>query len=151
MKLCALLLGLSTVLPPLIVGRRFKPTIYMAQQDTIIFVESVDQIALKIQETYASYAERKIPLVPKLVVVGTGIDNIQGRFFVCFQDVRYELKSLARATDVLIKLTVVFGLPFSKVSKLIWHFIASSAYGIARPESYMTVNRLNTYLQATGV
>ncbi|XP_062550275.1 uncharacterized protein LOC134215028 [Armigeres subalbatus] len=79
-KLCALLLGLSTVLPPLIVGRRFKPTIYMAQHDTILFVEYIE-ITAKVQETYASYAERKIAVVPKLVVLGTGIDNIEGRFF----------------------------------------------------------------------
>ncbi|XP_062557171.1 uncharacterized protein LOC134222036 [Armigeres subalbatus] len=108
-KLCALLLGLSTVLPPLIVGRRFKPTIYMAQHDTILFVESIEEITAKVQETYASYAERKIAVVPKLVVLGTGIDNIEGRFFVCFSDVCYELPSIARATDVLIKLSVVFG------------------------------------------
>ncbi|XP_062563830.1 uncharacterized protein LOC134226806 [Armigeres subalbatus] len=121
----------------------------MAQHDTILFVESIEEITAKVQETYASYAERKIAVVPKLVVLGTGIDNIEGRFFVCFSDVCYELPSIARATDVLIKLSVVFGLPYSKVSKLIWHFIANSAYGIERPESYVTIIRLKAYLEAT--
>ncbi|XP_058445907.1 uncharacterized protein LOC131427040 [Malaya genurostris] len=145
-RMIALLLVLNTVLPPIHAGSRFKPTIYVAQEDTIVFVNKEDEIKSKIDSIYAAYAERNQPIVPKLVVLGEDIDTISGRFFVCYEEVCYELPSVSRATDVLIKLTAVFGLPFSKCSRLVWHFISEVAYGIKHPESYANINRIKTFL-----
>lgn len=136
------------MLPPISAGARFKPTICVAQDDTLIFAESVDDASSKVQQTYLTYAERKLPVVPKLVALGKDINSIQGRFFVFFKDFYYELPTAARATDVIIKFTAVFGLPFSKVSKLVWHFLSSEAYGLAERESYDSVNKLKNYLHS---
>ncbi|XP_058814155.1 uncharacterized protein LOC131678034 [Topomyia yanbarensis] len=149
-KTCALLLALSTVLSPISVASRFKPTILVGQEDTLIF-NSKEQAESKIKETYRSYAELNLPIIPKLVVVGENLDQLQGTFIVWYDDLYYELPSASRAVDVLIKLTAVFGLPFSKISKLVWHFISGYIYGIEQRESYAAINRLQTYLEERKV
>lgn len=145
-KNCALLLGLNTVLPPIPAGSRFKPTICVAQEDTIIFAKCEDDAHEKVQTLYCDYADRNIPKVPKLVILGSDINTISGRFLVYFQDFHYELPSAARAIDVVIKATAVFGLPFSKVSKLVWHFLSSDVYEIPERESYASINKLRNNL-----
>lgn len=150
-KLCALLLGLNTVLPPIVASAKFKPTICVAQEDTVVFVDSCEKIVEKVQSIYASYVDRKLPISPKLVAVGTGPENLTGRYYVSYTDLCYEFTSFARAIDVLVKLTHLFGLPYSKISKLVWHFISNSIYGIEQRESYASVNRLHNFLtQAEG-
>ncbi|XP_058836968.1 uncharacterized protein LOC131693274 [Topomyia yanbarensis] len=150
-KLCALLLGLHTVLSPIAAGLHFKPTIVVAQDDTILFVESVEDIRSKIQAVYASYAERHLPVAPKLVFLGSGYKQVTGRFFVCYDDViLYELPSASRALDVLVKLTAVFDLPYAKLSKLLWHFLSSYVYGIEKRETYANISKLTAYLNNLG-
>lgn len=147
-KYCALLLGLNTILPPIPAGSRFKPTICVAQEDTIIFAECLEDAYNKVQNTYQNYADRNLPEVPKLVVLGNDLNDIRGRFLVHFKDFNYELTSAARAIDVIIKTTAVLGLPFSKVSKLLWHFLSSEVYGIPERESYASINKLRNYLRS---
>ncbi|XP_058453812.1 uncharacterized protein LOC131431884 [Malaya genurostris] len=50
-RMIALLLVLNTVLPPIHASSRFKPTIYVAQEDTIVFVNKEDEIKSKIDST----------------------------------------------------------------------------------------------------
>nr|XP_029713279.1 uncharacterized protein LOC109402565 [Aedes albopictus] len=69
-KVCALLLALNTVLPPIAAASRLKPTILIGQEDTLIFVDAKEQAQLKVQETYRSYTELNLPIVPKLIAVG---------------------------------------------------------------------------------
>ncbi|XP_058443678.1 uncharacterized protein LOC131425641 [Malaya genurostris] len=146
-KICALLLALNTVLSPISVASRFEPTILVGQEDTLIFVGSKEQAQLKIQEIYQSYAELNIPIVPKLFAVGESLDNLQGTFIVGYDDLCYEFPSILRAVDVLIKLTAVLGLPFSKISKLVWHFLSSYIYGLKQRETYASIIKLKTYLE----
>lgn len=144
--MCSLLLLLSTVLLPIPAGVRFKPTICVAQEDTIIFAEDEEEIASKINDVYAGYTERGLPIVPKLVFLGRGLDNLTGRYFMQYRDLRYEAASAGRAIDVLIKFTAVLGIPYSKVSKLVWHFISGVIYGIPQRESYANINKLHSFL-----
>lgn len=147
-KNCALLLGLNTVLPPIPVGSRFKPTICVAQEDTIIFAECQVEADNKVQNKYHDYADQNLTEVPKLVILGNDVSNMSGRFLVYFKDFNYELTSAARAIDVILKTTMVLGLPFSKVSKLVWHFLCSEVYGIPERESYASINKLRNYLRS---
>ncbi|XP_062535305.1 uncharacterized protein LOC134204514 [Armigeres subalbatus] len=62
-KICILLLALNTVLPPIAVASRFKPTILVGQQDTLIFVDSKDQARSKIQDVYRNYEDLNLPIV----------------------------------------------------------------------------------------
>lgn len=148
-KFCALLLGLSTVLPPIVASSKFKPTICVAQEDTIIFVESYDQVIPKVQAIYTSYVDRKLPITPKLLAVGTGLENLTGPFYVYYPDFCFEFASSARAFDVLIKTTHLFGLPYSKISKLVWHFISCYFYGIQHLETYACESRVRKFLIKT--
>ncbi|XP_058467123.1 uncharacterized protein LOC131440050 isoform X1 [Malaya genurostris] len=145
-KHCALLLLLNTVLPPTSAAFRFKPTIRLAQEDTIIFAASLSEARLKVQNIYETYIERNLPVVPKLIALGSDYKSLEGRFFVQYNDICYEFKSARRATDVLIKLSVVFGLQSSRISKLVWNFIKHFAYDIKQRESYASINNLLHYL-----
>ncbi|XP_055543001.1 uncharacterized protein LOC129728579 [Wyeomyia smithii] len=146
-RLCALLLALNTVLPPIIVSSKFKPKICTAQEDTIIFVSSHEQLIPQLQSVYASYVNRKLPISPKFVAVGVDLETLTGRFFVYHPGFCFELSSAARAIDVLIKTTHLFGLSYPKLSKLVWQFIGCFVYGIDHQESYASVNRLSTFLK----
>lgn len=141
-----MLLGLHTVLPPIAAGSRYKPTICVAQEDTVIFAETLADAIDKVETIYSSYEERNLPLVPKLIAIGTGVSHIDGPFYVYYKDICYGLSTAARATDVLLKLTSVFGLPFSRISKLMWHFVSSYAYSVHQRESYAAINRLTKFL-----
>lgn len=140
------MLALNTVLPPIAAASRLKPTILIGQEDTLIFVDAKEQAQLKVQETYRSYTELNLPIVPKLIAVGKNLDQLQGTFVVCYGDICYEFQSASRAVDILIKLTAVLGLPFSKISKLVWHFLSGCIYGIQQKESYASINKLKVYL-----
>lgn len=143
------MLALGTVLPLIAVASRFKPTILVGQEDTLIFVDAKEQAQSKLQETYRSYTELDLPIVPKLVAVGRNLDTLQGVFIVWYGDLSYEFQSASRAVDVLIKLTAILGLPFSKISKLVWHFLSGYFYGIKQRESYASINKLQAYLETT--
>lgn len=149
-KICALLLLLNTVLPPISAAVRYKPTIVVAQEDTIIFVASEDQVAVKVECVNTAYRERNLPLAPKLVFLGSDICNLSGKYMVVYGDLRYELSSAARATDVLLKLTAVFNLPYAKLSKLVWHFLSNVVYGVPQRESYASINKLRYFLETTA-
>lgn len=141
------MLALCTILQPIAVASRLKPTILVGQEDTLIFVDSKEQALAKVQDTYRSYIELNLPIVPKLVAVGENLNQLHGTFMVCYSDICYEVQSASRALDILIKLTAVLGLPFSKISKLVWHFISGYIYGIHQEESYASINKLRIYLE----
>lgn len=134
------------MLPPIAAASRYKPTICVAQEDTIIFADTLANAKRKVEAIYACYEERNLPIVPKLMAIGTGVSHIDGPFYVYFNDICYELNTAARATDVLLKLTSVLGLPFSKVSKLVWHFVSSYVYSIQQRETYAAIERLTKFL-----
>lgn len=145
-KICTILRALNTVLPPISAAVRFKPTILAGQEDVLILASSRDQALSNVKTIYSNYAERNFSIVPKLVAVGKSLEDLQGHFFVIYDEVCYELTSASRAVDVLIKMTAVFGLPYSKITKLVWHFISGFVYGIKQRESYACINKLQNYL-----
>lgn len=147
-KICAFLLALNTVLPPIAAGYRYKPTVSVAQEDTIVFARSVEDAHSKVQTIYSAYAERSLPVIPKLVVLGDNLNNLLGRFFVYYGDIHYELPSAARATDVIIKFTAVLGLPYSKLSKLVWYSIGDIVYNIDHRERYASCVKFRNYMTA---
>lgn len=148
--LCALMLSLNTVLPPIPASPRYKPTIIVAQEDTILFVDSVERAGTNVQQLYADYAVRGLPIVPKIVVIGKGLGHSFEGIFVFYDDFYYKVQSIGRAIDVLIKLTAVYGLPYSKVSKLVWHFISGVVYGVPQRETYVSISRLQAFLTAAS-
>ena len=105
MQIIALLLALNTVLPPIAAGIRFKPTIIVGQEDTALFEDTEDNIETKLASVFDGYRERNLPVVPKLICLGTSIDHLTGRFFVCYPPLRYAVTSARGAIDILVKLT----------------------------------------------
>ncbi|XP_055604249.1 uncharacterized protein LOC129752500 [Uranotaenia lowii] len=148
-KWCAVLIGLNTILLPISTGARFRPSIQVAQEDTIIWAENEFEIGEQVQKVYAAYAESRLPLTPKLVAVGKDYRDVRGPFYVYYHSFYYKFSTALRAIDVLIKLTAVLGLPFSKLSQLVWQFISASIYELPISERYINIVRLSKHLKST--
>lgn len=139
-------MGLNTVLIPVKAASGFKPTIATAQDDTLLFCKTSDDAKLALDNLQANWDEQGGSAIPKLVVFGTDYTNVTGNCMVAYKHLRYNLPSIARGIDVLIKLTVVLGLPTSKVSKLVWLFVKKHVYELDCTNTYVCITKLSGYL-----
>lgn len=146
--MCALLLLLNNVLHPQKVTASYKPTVVNGREDTILFVKSDAEADQKVQELYAVYRQLGIPIVPKLVFFGQPTE-LSGAFRVYFQDFHYSFTSALRAIEVYIRFTAVLSLKHSKISKLIWLFIAQYFYRLEVTERYASIDRLLDFMNKT--
>lgn len=149
-RLCILLLSLNCVLHPLKVTKDYKPTVINGQDDTIIFAETEADAETKLSDFYQRYQDLAIPVTPKLVFFGKPTELL-GIFRVYHSldhgSTYYTLSSVSQAIDVYMKLTVVLGLKHSKISKLVWVFIAQYVYQLKPAERYVGVDKLKEYLE----
>lgn len=134
------------MLHPLKVTKDYRPTVINGQNDTIIFVTSDADADTKLSDLYKRY-KVSIPLVPKLVIYGKPTDLL-GTFRVYHDSTIYSLSSVRLAIDVYIKLTNVLGLKHSKISKLVWVFIAQYIYQLKSAERYASIDKFIRYLEA---
>ncbi|KXJ62527.1 hypothetical protein RP20_CCG026252 [Aedes albopictus] len=138
-QVCAVLILLNNILPPTKISKDFKPTTLVAQEDIILFVSTAEGIRAKVDEVYAMYNEWGLPPTVKLVFVGSGAASLTGQFYVVYKDLVFEAESVARALDILVKTTLVFGLQFSRVTRLVWNFICTHFYEIPGLAKYASV------------
>lgn len=138
-QVCAVLILLNNILPPTKVSKDFKPTTLVAQEDIILFVNSQQDIRAKVDEVYSMYSEWGIAPIAKLVFVGSYAASLSGEFYVVYKDLVYQVESASRALDVLVKTTLVFGLEFSRVTRLVWNFICTYFYGVPGLAKYASV------------
>lgn len=138
-QICAVLILLNNILPPTKISKDFKPTTLLAQEDIILFVNSQEDISAKVDEVYSMYVEWGLPPTVKLVFVGFDAASLSGQFYVVYKDLIFQVESAARALDVLVKTTLVFGLEFSRVTRLVWNFICTHYYEIPGLAKYASV------------
>lgn len=130
------------MLPPSKVKRDFKPTALYGQEDIVVFVDAEEDIQHKVDEINLKYAELGFPPVPRLVFVGSSVATLKGPYYVVYKDLTYSLHSVARAIDVLVKTTLVFGTEFSRITRLVWNFICTYLYEIPGLAKYSLVLKL---------
>lgn len=130
---------LNNILPPTKISKDFKPTTLVAQEDIILFVSTAEGIRAKVDEVYSMYNDWGLPPTVKLVFVGSGAASLTGQFYVVYKDLVFEAESVARALDILVKTTLVFGLQFSRVTRLVWNFICTHFYEIPGLAKYASV------------
>lgn len=143
-----LLLLVNTVLHPQKVKTSYKPTVVNGREDTILFANSDIEAEKQVQELYKTYQKLGIPIAPKLVFFGQPTD-LSGLFRVYFQGYYYSFSSARRALDVYIKLTTVLKLKHSKISKLVWLFIARYFYGLKVTERYASIDKLEDFINSS--
>lgn len=148
-RLCAVLILLHCVLPPTRPTVGYKPTVSSAQEETIIFAQTPQEAKQKLHDLLARYSDLGLKPAPKLIAIGTNYKDLLGSFFVCYNDLCYNLSSMKRAVDVYIKLALVLGLQHSKISKLVWLFVVRYVYGVYVPEKYSNIEKLVVYLSNT--
>lgn len=145
-RLCATLLGLNTVLIPVKAARGFKPTVATAQNDTFWLCVDENAARSKLEAEQALCNRQGEPEIPRLIVLGTSIETVSSSCFVIYKDIGYKLSSISRGVDVLLKLILVFDLPVSKISKLVWLFIRQFVYGVNADYLYVNIAKLTDYL-----
>lgn len=145
-RLCAILILLNCVLPPVRVTPGYKPTVSSAQEETILFDQTEQGAKQKLLALYARFKDLGLPHVPKLIALGANYKDLQGSFFVCYGKLSYKLSCMKRAVDVFIKLTLTLGLQHSKFSKLVWLFVVRCVYGVYVPEKYSSIEKLVIHL-----
>lgn len=144
--ICGVLILLNNELKPTKVTKKFKPSILAGQEDMIIFAETDDAVASKIKEFESTYTSLGFQVIPKLVFRGKNFHTLNGIYEVHYEGVVYQLDSAARAIDALVKITTVFGLQYSRISRLVWNFICSFIYEIPVAEQYDSVNTIKRLL-----
>ncbi|XP_058813891.1 uncharacterized protein LOC131677843 [Topomyia yanbarensis] len=146
-RLLCFLLALNTVLVPVKAAQGFKPTVATAQSDTFLLVVSREKALEEIQKSLLVYEEQRVPIPPKLVVLGENLSSVTGECLVLYKNIEYKLTSIARGNDVLVKLLIVLGLPASKLSKLVWLFIIKYVYRV-EPDNggYLCLSKLIEFL-----
>lgn len=148
MRICVLLLLLNTVLHPQKVTTSYKPTVVNGREDTILFADSNSDADMKVQNLYKVYEQLGIPIAPKLVFFGQPTD-LKGEFRVYYHDFYYSFSSAQRAIDVYIKFTKVLSIKHSKISKLVWMYVARYFYGLKVNERYASIDRLEDFLNTS--
>lgn len=138
---------LNNLLPPSKVKKDFKPTVLFAQEDTFLFVDSEENVPIKVDEVNSKYEELGIPPCVRLIFVGSSAATLEGKYYVVYKELIYSLDSVARAVDVFIKTTLVFGVEFSRITRLVWNFICSYLYGVPGLAKYSQVLKLIAELQ----
>lgn len=146
-RLLHLLLVLHTVLIPVKASKGIKPTVATAQSDTFLLVENKDHALTELAKTIKIYEENKIPIAPKLIVVGNNLATAKGECMVVYKGIIYTLPTIVRGVDVLLKLQIILGLPVSNLSKLVWIFIEKFVYGVSSDHGgYLNINKLSAFL-----
>lgn len=125
----------------------FKPTIATSQADTVLFSTNVDEAREKYNQIVLDCVETGADIPPKLIVFAEGYSSTNNGCMVVYKGLEYQLSSISRGVDVLIKLSAVLGLNISKVSKLVWIFIREHLYNIKSKHAYANIDRLQQYLK----
>lgn len=145
-KICAVFILLNNHLLPTKVTKTFKPTVLSAQEDVIFFASSDAEATQKVSDNNAALCKLGLKPTPKLVFRGKDFKTLTGVFEVHYQNIVYRLESAVRAVDVLIKFSTVFGLEYSRISRLVWNFVCTFIYKLPVPEEYPSINSLKRFL-----
>ncbi|XP_062535350.1 uncharacterized protein LOC134204557 [Armigeres subalbatus] len=148
-RLLNLLLALNTVLIPVKASKGFKPTVATGQAETFLLVDNKDQALTELEKTIQIYEEQRFAIAPKLIVVGENLTAATGECLVVYKDIIYNLPTIVRGVDVLLKLQIVLGLPVAKFSKLVWVFIEQFVYEVpSNYGGYLCINKLIQFLNS---
>lgn len=146
-RLLHTLLALNTVLLPVKAAKGFKPTVATAQADTFLLVKSKNDAFAELSKVINVYEAQRIPVPPKLIIVGDDLASTTGECMVVYKTIAYKLQSIVRGVDVLVKLRLILDLPVAKLSKLVWVFVEQFVYNVATSTGgYLCVNKLIDYL-----
>lgn len=141
-----MLILLNNFLLPTKVSKTFKPTVLAAQEDVIFFASSDAEASQKVKDFNVASYKLGLKPTPKLVFKGKDLKSLTGAFEVHYQHIVYRLDSAIAAVDVLVKFNTIFGLEYSRISRLIWNFICSFIYKLPVPEEYASINSLKRFL-----
>ncbi|XP_055524504.1 uncharacterized protein LOC129718104 [Wyeomyia smithii] len=139
---CCFLILLNCCVKPSKITKTMRPAILTAQEDVLMFAGSLDSARESIKTLFEAYAVQNITPHPKIVAIGVDYTSTKREFYVLYEDIVYKLDSAARAVDVLIKMSNIFKLPFSKITKLVWYTIEEVMYDTRAPAQYKQIEEI---------
>lgn len=116
---------LHAVIQPKRINQKLKPTITDAQEDFIIFVQNLNELERKLE-----HVKQKLgTLQPKIVVIGAKWNKFD-EIFISYEDIKYKCGSYRECLWTLIKLSFIFNLEYSVLSKEVWYFLQEFLFQI---------------------
>lgn len=85
----------------------------------IVHLFNLNDSARKREELKEHALQEKLTLQPKIFVIGENWNNLT-EIFVVLNDITYEVKTVLRAVDVVVKIRFIFNLEYSSKSKYVW-------------------------------
>lgn len=111
----------------------YKPTLYEAFNHFLLISSSENNFEKEIIQWRNSLAEKKLKLQAFIVGFGTSPLDLQDKFIVIVEDLKYMFEgsnSLLFAVDLLLKFFFVFNLEFPVVNQNVYQFLAKKYLNI---------------------
>lgn len=144
---CCTLMLLNCCVKPCKINKHTRPAILTAQEDVLLFAQNVQSGVELVRKLLESYAAQGIAAHPKVIAIGTSYRDMSGEFYVVFDRIQYKVNSAARAVDIVIKMSNVMNIPFSKVTKLVWYTVGEVLYNIRAPAQYKEIEVIKKLLK----
>ena len=96
----------------------------------------------KLQKMKEINRQNKNKIQPKIVVVGPTLNDLE-HFYVYLDELKYKMGSFKKCLDMVIKISYVFQLEYSHISKQVWSFLESYFYGLESERFSEVINLIN--------
>lgn len=139
---CIVSLLLHAILHPKRLNKSHKPTILEAQEDFVLHVSSFNIMQEKLEKMQEENKLKKLKIQPRIVVVGPELTKLN-HFYVYLDGLKYKLGSFKKCLDLVIKISYVFQLKYSHITKHVWSFLENYFFGLDSERFPEVINLIN--------
>lgn len=120
---------MHAVIQPKRISPKIKPTISDAQEDFILLIPIINQLQERLDSLQSKFYKQKLNIQPRIILIGPSYAEIS-ECLVYFDGVKYKCSSVRKCIDIVIKLSYVFNLNYSPISKEVWFFFQEYFFDI---------------------
>lgn len=120
---------MHAVIQPKRISPKIKPTISDAQEDFILLIPIINQLQERLDSLQSKFYKQKLNIQPRIILIGPSYAEIF-ECLVYFDGVKYKCSSVRKCIDIVIKLSYVFNLNYSPISKEVWFFFQEYFFDI---------------------
>ncbi|XP_044013870.1 uncharacterized protein LOC122856206 [Aphidius gifuensis] len=114
-------------------GKKFwKPSITECQEGLVLHVKLPGDIDHEINERQKKFQDMKLELQSFILVVGPDIETID-KVYVCFDSTKYEVPTVLKGIDILLKIFLIFNLQYPQECAHTWYLLQWGILNIRTP------------------
>lgn len=96
-----------------------------AFEKIVVIVSSEGLISQYLEKLHQDAENAKIPVQPHIIAIGTGLVDVAGIFFLCFDSHKYRINDIDSVLEVFLKMHMLFNLKFPLETKNLLEFLTS--------------------------